>query len=223
MTAKITFKIDDSVVVKPGVMDPDLDVTIGGWQGRISAIDQKENLICIQWDSVTLKNMSAEMIDRCEEEELDWTNMFLSPEEVEPAQARDSLEDVEATVEALDEAHSWSFLGEAGQRIQTVLADVSDYDDEAAFKAWEKYLGQTLAFPFEAEVAENAEDEGPLQVGDVVSVSSLAGSEDLYGVMASVRRQRKGFVLPLCDLEVKDKNSANYQPVNDYVVWFANR
>ena len=39
----------------------------------------------------------------------------------------------------------------------------------------------------------------------------------------SLRRERRKYVFPLCDLEVVDKSSSNYQPVKDYAVWFANR
>ena len=90
---KINFKLGDSVVVKPDVTDPDLDVNIGGWQGRISEISEKDNLICISWDSLTLQQMSDDMIDQCEEEGLDWANMYLNPVEVELTSPRDSQKD----------------------------------------------------------------------------------------------------------------------------------
>ncbi len=54
---KLNYKIGDSVVVRPGVKEPDLEMfTIGGWQGRVLEIDadsDKENiLITIEWDSL---------------------------------------------------------------------------------------------------------------------------------------------------------------------------
>jgi hypothetical protein len=54
-------------------------------------------------------------------------------------------------------------------------------------------------------------------------VDGFAFSEDLYGILVHVRRERETFVFPLCDLEATDANSPNYQPLRDYVVWFANR
>lgn len=105
---KSKFKLGDSVVVKPNVEDPDLNINIGGWQGRISEIKKGDNLICINWDSLTLKQMSPETIDQCEEDGLDWTKMYLDQEEVEPTSSRDSEDDVEETIIQLEDKHNWS-------------------------------------------------------------------------------------------------------------------
>ena len=51
------WAIGESVVVKPGVTDPDTGRAIGGWQGRISAILDEAEILTIQWDSLTLKSM----------------------------------------------------------------------------------------------------------------------------------------------------------------------
>ncbi len=37
----MALKLKDSVVIKSGVKDPDLDISIEGWQGRISDINQE--------------------------------------------------------------------------------------------------------------------------------------------------------------------------------------
>jgi hypothetical protein len=47
--------------------------------------------------------------------------------------------------------------------------------------------------------------------------------DDLYGVIVDLRHGRRKYAFPLCDLEVTDKHSPNYQIVRDYAVWFANR
>ncbi|MBI3943392.1 MAG: hypothetical protein HY326_10305, partial [Chloroflexi bacterium] len=47
--------------------------------------------------------------------------------------------------------------------------------------------------------------------------------EDLYGILVNVQTKRGDFVFPLCDLKATNQNSSNYQPLNDYDVWFANR
>jgi hypothetical protein len=93
----IIFKLADSVVVKQEVLDPDFDVNIGGWQGRISEIS--EDLICISWDSITLQQMPRDIIDRCEQEDLDWAVMYLAREDVELTSAGDSQKDVDEIVE----------------------------------------------------------------------------------------------------------------------------
>ncbi len=64
----VNFKVGDVVSVKPDVEDPDLGINIEGWQGRISEIRRKTNIIAVDWDSVTLKNMANSVIDKCEEE-----------------------------------------------------------------------------------------------------------------------------------------------------------
>ena len=60
----MTIKLNDSVIIKSGVKDPDLGIELEGWQGRISALE--EEVIGIDWDSITLKNMEESVIIRCE-------------------------------------------------------------------------------------------------------------------------------------------------------------
>ena len=99
------WTIGESVVVKAGVKDPDTGGDIAGWQGRIHFIFEKEEMLEIQWDSVTLRNMSDEDIAWCQEECLSWSEMNLSPEEVEPATARDTEKDV---AKVIKEIKSWA-------------------------------------------------------------------------------------------------------------------
>jgi len=107
-----SLKTGDSVEVKEGTLCPDLeDLCIGKWQGRVSEIGEDEDgnvLICIRWDSITLKNMSSYFIDQSEEEGLDYTKMYLWPDEVELAECRDTEEDVAKIIEEISKSHSWS-------------------------------------------------------------------------------------------------------------------
>ena len=96
------WTIGESVLVKPGVTDPDTDNDIAGWQGRISAIFDKKGTLAIRWDSLTLKNMPPKLITWCEEEGLSWTEMNLDKGEVEPAAARDTEGDVAMTIIAIE-------------------------------------------------------------------------------------------------------------------------
>ena len=221
-----SLKIGDSVKVREGTMCPDLeDLHIGGWQGRVSEIgedDSGTDLICIRWDSITLKNMPRYFIDQSEEEGLEYTKMDLWPEDVEQAECRDTEEDVAKIHAGISKRHSWSWLGEEGKRIQKVLADVDEDNVMKALEAWQKYLEKTLGFPFDAVVSGH-QDKGPLQSGDRVSVKKISIVDDLYGVIVELRRGRKKYSHPLCELEVINEDSANYQPIKDYCVWFANR
>ncbi len=220
---KLKLKVGDSVVVKPGTKDPDIGGDISGWQGRVSEFGEWEGktTVCIVWDSVTLKSMPRAMIEHSEEEGLDWQSMSLAVDEVEPSPARDTEQDVASAVAEISEQSAWLHLGEEGKRIQAVLAGIDPDDIMELLDAWEEHLTEKLPFPFEAEVSEH-QDRGPLRRGDRVSVKSITLVDDLYGIIVAVKRGRERYDFPLCDLEVTDQRSANYQLVKDYAVWFAN-
>lgn len=96
------MKTGDSVRVKPGILDPDLSIDIGGWQGRVREVDGVQT-IDIEWDSVTLRQMGMDLIIKCENDNLDWRFMTLNQSEVEAAHSRDSENDVAATVVELQD------------------------------------------------------------------------------------------------------------------------
>ena len=219
------LKIGDSVVVKKGIQDPDTGGSIGGWQGRIVDIgedDKGDTYIGIQWDSITLQNTPLSLIEEMEEKGLDWASFYLGAEEVEPATERDTKAQVETAIEEIGNKVGWIYLGEEGRRIQTVLSGISRENTMASLKAWNKFLKKNLDIPFDARISEY-QDRGPLQSGDKVSVTGFTLVDDLYGIIVELWRKQERFDFPLCDLEVTNKESPNYQPVNDYCVWFANR
>lgn len=226
MKKSINLKKGDSVRVKKGIMCPDYKgLCIGGWQGRVSEITEDEDggpLIGIRWDSVTLRNMPEYFIDHSEGEGLAWTEMYLDPQEVEIAQPRDTEQEAANMAAEIAKRHSWSWLGEHGKEIQKVLADVDEEDELETLWAWKRHLEKKLVFPFEAEVSEYQE-LGPLRAGDKVIVEKLSIVDDLEGIIVELRYGRRKYAFPLCDLDVVDKDSPNYQPVDDYSVWFANR
>lgn len=86
----------------------------------------------------------------------------------------------------------------------------------------EEYLNNNLKFPFEATVFNRDEDTEELDNGDIVSVKKIEGTFDLYGIVVEVRKGRRKYLIPLCELEVSDKSSSNYIMVDDYSDWFAN-
>ena len=94
---------------------------------------------------------------------------------------------------------------------------------------WETYLAQHLIFPFDAIVDEASEEEvfgignpGPIRYKDILKVIKVGGDFDLYGIVVDVKKGRKKYAYPLCDLAVVDKNSPNYKLLDDYKTWFAN-
>ncbi len=225
MKSPSDLKIGDSVAVKHGVKDPDTGGDLGGWQGRVSEFGKDvdgSQTVGIAWDSLTLKQMPHALLARSEDEGWDWRTMYLAPAEVEPATARDTEEDVEDALDELETQTDWLHLGKEGLRIQTVLNGIDRDDEMALVEAWEAHLEQKLKFPFEAEIMEG-DHYRVVRVGDRVQLTGICEADDLYGVLVNARHGREKCVLPLCDLEATAKRSANYQPLRDYVVWFANR
>ena len=221
----LEFAVGDSIIVKPGVKDPDTGGNIGGLQGRITEIESDpphKTLITFKWDSISLKSLRPSAIRRCEENGLDWTTMCLYAEEIEPAKPRDTQNDVDAVVEELEAEHAWDYLGKQGQRIHQVLREVDEDDDIEAFEAWEEYLKKHLKLPFEAEVSE-LQERGPLRAGDRVRVLAFAGVADLYGVLVNIKAGPMTNVFPLCDLKAVQRKTTNFELTDDYAVWYANR
>ena len=217
----MSFKVGDSVKVKEGIMCPDDDsVHIGGWRGRIYDIEKDGGIVGIRWDSITLKQLSNEYIKKSEEEGFDWGEIYLSVDEIELASPRDSEAQADDMAEEMENKFQWIGTDKEDERISKVIANADDADDEV--EAWNKHLIQVLVFPFEAKVSE-FQVKGPLDEGDMVRVQGIAEADDLYGILVDVQYGRKHFVFPLCDLTVQDRKSANYTPVQDYCVWFANR
>lgn len=219
------LKIGRCVAVRVGVLDPDYEVEIGGWQGWIEKLERTDEgvLVTVRWDRQTLGAMPGELIDKSEEDGLDWGIMALWDHELQPAEARGQIADALLAGAALAKQYRWAHLGEQGRRIQQVLEGVDEDDKMASYVAWLDYLSARLVFPFEAFVSEFQKD-GPLQSGDAVLVTGLGGAEDLYGVMAKLEIGEKSPLFPLCDLEVFEREAGeNYQLVDDYAVWFANR
>lgn len=216
----------DSVVIKQNVEDPDTGADIGGWQGRVTEIGEWEGtqIVTIHWDSVTLRQMPADMIEYCETNGLGWSEMRLAIDEVKLAEPRDTPEDVAKALADIAPLYQWIYLGEEGKRIHTVLKGYENASEWKQSETWHDHLEETLTFPIEAEISE-WQERSPVRAGDKVKIYGLSDHiGDPYGVMVDVRHEKRGLMMfPLCDLEVLDKSSPNYQPIKDYAIWFANR
>jgi hypothetical protein len=218
-----SYRVGDSVVVKSGVMCPDCPtLSLSGWQGRVTALYPSEGTLEIQWDSVTLQAVPEDYVKESEIEGLDWKRMGLGVQDVEPASARDRLDEVEKVSRQIEARHRWDHLADYNPGISEVLGGLEEDEIEACLNVWEQHLSQVLRFPFEAEVREQI-GGGPIQVGDRVQVKGIIDIDDLYGILVNARREGRSYTLPLCDLEATDIKSSNYQPLNDYVIWYANR
>jgi hypothetical protein len=221
---KPEFQVGDSVVVKPGVKDVDQGYDMQGWQGRVVEVlaQQQPPVLLITWDSLTLRSFPPQMIETCEYEGSSWSSYYLSSEDIQKTEPRDTQDDVDAAIAEISAQYAWAFLGDEGKGIQKVLQEIDTEDEMTCFKAWYAHFSKVLTFPFEAEVSE-FQESGPLQAGDVVRVIGLSDIDDLYGVLVHVKKKRRRYLFPLCDLAVADKKSPLYDPVYEYAVWFANR
>lgn len=217
-----SWAIGESVVVKPGVTDPDTGRDIGGWQGRISAILDEAEILTIQWDSLMLKSIPPAHIAWSEEEGLSWSEMNLLLDEVEPAAARDTEDDVVVAIAELESQTGWLYLGgEQGQRIQAIMNRAEGHNEFSAFRAWHAYLEEHLVLPFAATVEEY--QRGPIRQGARVTVLAITFLDETYGTIVSVKHKHGLNELPLCDLKAPEADAETRQLVEDYAVWFANR
>jgi hypothetical protein len=202
------LRVGDSVRVKAGIKDDDLGLDLGGWQGRITEVDEKNELVLI--------------ISDAEEQGLGWDTYYLAPDDVELAEARDTKKRTETVRDQIHAKFAWHFLGEEGQEISRILAGIDPSDMSELLERWEEYFSTVLKFPFKAEVTES-QDRGPMHSGDILVVQEIDSIEEMYGLLVRVKKGRTGYFFPLCDLTPVDKKSSNYQPVRNYAIWFANR
>ncbi|MBP7828046.1 MAG: hypothetical protein BWX84_00302 [Verrucomicrobia bacterium ADurb.Bin118] len=96
---------------------------------------------------------------------------------------------------------------------------------------WPDWLAKNLTFPFSVTREEDEDDayfapgaaKAPFRLGHKMEVLELGEDDVDRGVLVKVREKGKIGYVPLCDVEVTPKTDANFWPVREYVVWFANR
>ena len=213
------FNVGDSVKVKANTQDPDLGGDISGWIGRILEIE--DQMVTIQWDSITLSKMPDSMIMICEQEGWDWSEMCLPLTEVERVDQRDTVADVNNIVNQIQLKHDWDDFDEEGVIIRSVLKGIDSEDYDSMFDSWLKYLKKAIKIPFHAEVSE-FQERGSLSQGDDVKVLEFSDIDGRHGILVKISCNRNVHYFPLCDLKVKNKKSPNYDPIKAYAVWFAN-
>jgi len=104
------FRYDQTVVVKAGTLAQEFGIDLSGWHGRVSDIhltEEGEPRIQVMWDSISLRALPIPVIAMCEKEGIDWTGVLLRFQEIEPAEARDTWDDVLDAIETIevDNAH----------------------------------------------------------------------------------------------------------------------
>ena len=223
----MSLKIGDSVIVKQGIKEPDLEkFEMSGWQGRVIEIDNdtdKDNiLITIEWNTLTLEQLPSKFIQQSEIDGLDWQSMVLYESDLDKTVPNDKKENVKKVQDKLSDKYYWASFGEVGIRISNVLGEVKRHNEMKCLEMWDKHLDENLSFPIQA-IVDESEDDWLIKSGDVLTIKSLSNIVDMYGIITKVKLERKTYEYPLCDLEVLDKKSKDYQLINDYRIWFANK
>ena len=98
-------QIGDSVRVKKGVKDILVNVDLGGCQGRITRIIDDECPCCghkvtifeVDFDSITMKQMSPEMIKLLNDDGCDFSQNEFTYEEITVVKPRDTKAQAKAT------------------------------------------------------------------------------------------------------------------------------
>lgn len=221
----MNLKLQDSIIVKKGIKEPDFEFEIGGWQGRVVEIDTISNtnntLITIEWDSITLKKIPSDYIEDSEIEDLDWQNMVLYESELEKTEPRDNITDVEETQSLLSTKYYWASFGDEGKRISKILNNTNPNDEIECYEKWKEHLKKKISFPISAIVSDS--ENSFIKNGDKVLIKSLEDIFEMYGITASIIFNGEKYYFPLCDLEVIDEKKEVFQLIDDYRTWFANK
>ncbi len=130
------YKIGQTVKVKHDVLCPDdSEFNLSGWTGRIIDLDEDEEpTVCIEFDSITLKNMPEKYVKKSEQEGLDWSNICLDVREVEPTKSRDTEQDAKNIRNEINKRFKWIGIGSAGELIQSVINSAESFKEGDALK-----------------------------------------------------------------------------------------
>jgi hypothetical protein len=214
-----------SVRVKRGILCPDdPDYDLSGWQGRIIDIDDEEvdeQTVGITWDSITLEEMPKTYIEKSEKEGLSWSDIYLDVNDVEPAQPRDSEDDVVQIRDELEARFGWISLGEEGELIQGVVNSAESLDERDVMKAWKKHFEEFLHFPFGTVI--ERQQRSPLNEGDKLKVLGIELVDDHHGIIVNCMKGSERYDFPLVDLKIIADDPINAHQVQAYCTWFANR
>lgn len=213
----------DSVRIKSGVTDIESGVALQGWQGRILELfeDDDGNLLSyIRWDSQTIEKMPLDFINYCLKKDLEWLEIVIGIENIEPAEPRDSVDEAEWARVRMLAKYTWSNLGNPGRQIWKILLDGEKAGCLSILGIWEKHLRTCLDFPFHASLIR--EESYPQESTVQVMVLDLCGYDETYGVVCLVKTPEKEIILPLIDINIPP--GAKNQPCLDlYYLWFSHR
>lgn len=194
--AEFHYKVGHSVVVKKGVRDPDYDIEIGGWKGKIYDIENADDpLLSIEWDYETQSKMPIPIIKACEKDNLDYTKMSLLASEVEPempAEKQDKnkilLKTMTQEIYMLARIHYDLFDKEKIQLIFSKLRCM-EYDNIQGRWVW-LYKAEAKKLKFKGSYYEIPKERRPIILGSFYSKND----DEMYLNVNSFDRAKKAVV-----------------------------
>ena len=78
-----------------------------------------------------------------------------------------------------------------------------------------------MTFPFKATIQDSENLE--LKWNDVVNVKQIEVFAEMYGVLLEIRKGRRKFIFPLCDLEVVEKQLKNRFIIDAFIEWWTEK
>ena len=101
---------------------------------------------------------------------------------------------------------------------QTVLKGVKSKKKEIQLCNWLDFLETELKFPFEASIQESANFE--LQRNSIIKVLQIENFVDMYGLLVEIRKGRRKYIFPMCELEIVEKQSKNRFIIDAFLEWW---
>ncbi|MCR9286119.1 MAG: hypothetical protein NXI23_01870 [Bacteroidetes bacterium] len=109
------FKKGVVVKVKKGVKIDSISINIEGWHGRIGKSQYNDpDMVLVELDSVVLKSLPDEyIIETLRITDIDTFNHFyLGKDDIEVSEVRDTLTEVEATLEEISNKFFWKSMSD---------------------------------------------------------------------------------------------------------------
>lgn len=100
------FGYDEPVAVRNGVYAQEFGIDFSGWHGRATEIlltEDGEPRVHVLWDSVSIRKMPLTAIAQCVNGGFDWTGVLLRIDEIERTEPRDTWDDVQDAIDAIEE------------------------------------------------------------------------------------------------------------------------
>lgn len=217
-----TIKLGQYVKVKTGIKAPDFEYQLmDDWQGKVTEILKTDGLIEIEWDVKTLLNTPYQYLYDTISNGYDYELMTLNIEELLSIKKRTVTAKEQSDLNAKLYWIDFYDVQEIDEAYAEIFEGVDVEDEFALLKRWKEHLNETLQFPFETEVVET--ERGGLRFGTKIKLLALDDYDDMYGIFGTGKSEMGTVTFPICNLEATNQASDNYELLNNYVIWFANR